>query len=103
MAESCSSAASRGPICPLTGQATLPVDRATILGHVAVPVVPETDFGFCDRPSCAVVYVGHNGTLISKDELRSRIGLKERIEPIPICYCFSFTLVSAISGHLGGC
>src|SRR5436190_1833541 len=102
MTERCCSPTSRGPICPLTSRATLPVARATVLSHVALPVVPETDFGFCDLPSCVVVYVGHNGTLIRKDQLKTRVGLKEQVEPIPICYCFSFTeqqIIDDISQH----
>jgi hypothetical protein len=81
----------RGPTCPLTGRPTLPVSRITVLQHVAGSAVPETGFGFCDRPSCTVVYVGESGRLIAKDELRTRVGLKETVEPIPVCYCWSFT------------
>ena len=38
-----------------------------------------------------MVYVGADGTLIRKDQLRTRVGVKERDEPIPVCYCFGFT------------
>jgi hypothetical protein len=91
MAEGCGTPTRLGPVCPLTGRSTLPVTRATVLSHAALSDVPETDFGFCNVPSCGVVYVGRNGALIRKDALTTRVGFKEQTAPIPICYCFSFT------------
>ena len=79
-----------GPICPATGLATQPVERSTVRHHVSGEV-PETSFGFCDVPSCEIVYVGANDALIGKAALRTRVGLKESADPIPVCYCFSFT------------
>ena len=52
---------------------------------------PTTSFGFCDVPTCSVVYVGGDGTLIDKDALETRVGLKETDDPIPVCYCWGFT------------
>jgi hypothetical protein len=43
-----------------------------------------------------VVYVGTDGTLIRKDQLRTRVGVKERDEPIPVCYCFGFTAAQIV-------
>ena len=91
MVETCGISGRRGPTCPRTGRATRPVARWTVLNHVVPPEVPETAFGFCDVPNCEVVYVGSDGTLFTKAALRTRVGLKERTDPIPICYCFSFT------------
>jgi hypothetical protein len=45
---------------------------------------------FCGTPSCATVYYGDDGRAITKDEIPIRVGLKEREDPIPLCYCFGF-------------
>lgn len=45
---------------------------------------------FCGAPSCEVVYYGDDGRVVTKSEIRIRVGLKEREDPIPLCYCFNF-------------
>lgn len=79
------------PACPLTGRATLPVSRFTVLQHVRDPGLADVAYGFCDVPDCSVVYVGDDGRLIDKMALRTRVGIKETDDPVPVCYCFGFT------------
>ena len=67
------------------------VGANTVGRHALVPELPVTTFGFCDAPHCDVVYVGTDGTLIRKDRLRTRVGVKETEDPIPVCYCFGLT------------
>ena len=46
---------------------------------------------FCDAADCDVVYVSALGDhLITKDQLTVRVGIKEREDPIPLCYCFGY-------------
>ena len=47
---------------------------------------------FCGTPSCEVVYYGDDGRAVMKDEIPIRVGLKERDDPIPLCYCFGFSV-----------
>jgi Zinc binding domain len=56
----------------------------------------EADYRFCPDPECPVVYftLGNEATFMTVD-LRVRIGLKERVGPIPLCYCFGFTEADA--------
>jgi hypothetical protein len=82
---------SPAPICPRTGRATLPVDRATVQSHLQVGDAPRDALGFCDAPTCSIVYVSAAGRLIDKSELRTRMGIKEVNHPIPVCYCFGFS------------
>ena len=70
---------------------TLPVSSATVSRHAAHPVEESERFGFCDVSSCDVVYVAIDGTLIRKDQVRTRVGIKEAEDPVPVCYCFAFT------------
>ena len=88
---SCRPSESQAPSCPSTNTPTKPVGIVTVTRHALLPSSRETTFGFCDVPTCDVVYVGADGTLIRKDQLRTRVGVKESEEPIPICYCFHFT------------
>jgi hypothetical protein len=46
---------------------------------------------FCRTPSCEVVYFGEDGRTIAKRDVPVRVGLKEREDPVPLCYCFGFS------------
>jgi len=46
---------------------------------------------FCRTPSCEIVYYGGDGRAIAKRDVPVRVGLKEREDPIPLCYCFGFS------------
>lgn len=48
-------------------------------------------YRFCEDTECRVVYFpeGEGATFIT-DDLRVRVGLKEKQDPIPLCYCFGF-------------
>jgi len=79
------------PLCPIINVPTLPVSILTVQQHATIRELPDVAFGFCGEPSCDVVCVGADGTLIRKDELSTRVGIKETEDPIPGCYCFEFT------------
>ncbi len=82
------------PTCPTNGHAARPVSRRTV-EHLTRPevrssLVPQPYY-FCDASECEVVYVSALGDhLITKDQLTVRVGIKEREDPIPLCYCFGF-------------
>lgn len=51
----------------------------------------ESEYRFCASPECPVVYFAEDGdTRFTKDDLRVRVGLKEKEDLIPLCYCFGF-------------
>jgi len=53
--------------------------------------IDNSDYRFCSDPDCRVVYFPENGgATFTTSNLRVRVGLKERIDPIPLCYCFGF-------------
>jgi hypothetical protein len=81
----------RAPVCPLINVPTMLVGSGTVGRHARLPELPDTVFGFCSAPECDVVYVGADGTLIRKGQVRTRVGVKEHDAPIPVCYCFGFT------------
>jgi len=49
-------------------------------------------FSFCRTPDCAVVYFNNDsGEYIEKDDMKVRVGIKEKQGPAPLCYCFGWT------------
>lgn len=49
-------------------------------------------YRFCHEPDCDVVYYDNAaGSVFGKPDLTVRVGLKEREDPIPVCYCFGFS------------
>jgi hypothetical protein len=58
--------------------------------------VGEDEYRFCTDPDCRVVYFTEDeGSCFTTDDLRMRVGLKEKDDPIPLCYCFGFGEVDA--------
>lgn len=75
-------------------KASRPVSRKTVLLMLKSEFferVGEADYRFCHKPDCSIVYFGGaDGPCFTTEHLRVRVGLKEREEPIPLCYCFDF-------------
>jgi hypothetical protein len=80
--------------CHNCGRASRIVTRKTML----LMLKPETfdrigddEYRFCPDPECRAVYFTESGNRIfTTEDLRVRVGLKERADPIPLCYCFGF-------------
>ncbi|MGE0129060.1 MAG: hypothetical protein AB7U82_13350 [Blastocatellales bacterium] len=85
--------------CPQCGQTGRSVAQQT-LRHLLKPELidrlGEQGYRFCANPDCRVVYFPESADRrFTTDDLRVRFGLKERTDPIPICYCFGHTVASA--------
>ena len=85
--------------CPMCGQTGRSVARET-MRHMLKPELidrmGERNYRFCSSPDCRVVYFAESASSIfTTDDLHVRVGLKEREDPIPICYCFGHTAASA--------
>jgi len=53
-------------------------------------------YRFCTDPECRVVYFSEDeGATFTTNDLRMRVGLKEKRNPIPLCYCFGFNEADA--------
>ncbi len=49
-------------------------------------------FYFCNSSECNVVYFNNDANYnISKEDIKIRVGLKEKESPKPVCYCFDWT------------
>jgi len=51
--------------------------------------VGESQYRFCASPTCPVVYFSPERCFTTSD-VRTRVGLKEKDGPVPLCYCFGF-------------
>jgi hypothetical protein len=77
--------------CPVNGKVYKAVSQTTIMHHINKPWLwLNTDQGyyFCSDPQCDVVYFAQDSSVIEKSSLRAVVGIKEKSETAPICYCF---------------
>jgi hypothetical protein len=96
MSDCCSSSkkVSQSPkrhVCPENNKQFIAVPYSTVLHHVKDPwkLTPkEQAYYFCDDPDCDVVYFGYDNSIIRKDQLCTKIGIKESSGDALVCYCF---------------
>jgi hypothetical protein len=82
-------------LCPESRSVGSKVGLATLKALLTADALRRLDGGayrFCADPACDVVYFDNAaGSVFRKPDLRTRVGLKERADPIPVCYCFDVT------------
>ncbi len=82
----------KGLVCPQCGGTGKPVSRITVEALLKPEFRERADgapYGFCETPDCPVVYFARDGVQFTKDQIR--VGLKEKEDPILVCYCFGVT------------
>lgn len=77
--------------CPVCATKAKPVSILTAKSLVRdhTRVSKDTAYWFCRTPNCEVVYFS-NKDVFRKSDVKVRVGLKEREDPIPLCYCFGY-------------
>ena len=82
--------------CPVCGQRGRSVQTFTIRSLVkeqSLSAIADDGYFFCTNPDCAVVYYGASkDSVFQKDQLKIRVGLKEKAPPRTVCYCFGHTI-----------
>ncbi|MEW6207834.1 MAG: hypothetical protein AB1631_05665 [Acidobacteriota bacterium] len=54
--------------------------------------IRDAHYYFCASPDCDAVYFSkETNQLFTQKDVRVRIGIKDKTEPVTICYCFGFT------------
>ena len=49
------------------------------------------NYSFCSARDCSIVYFeGKGREPFTVDDLRIRVGVKVKDDPVPLCYCFGF-------------
>jgi len=88
--------------CPVNGKLYLEVPYSTVLQHIKEPWklgIIDQRYYFCDAPDCDVVYFGHDNSVIRKDHLRTKLGIKETSDDALICFCFGVSKAEAKSNE----
>lgn len=81
----------KGLLCPQCGGTGKSVNQITVEALLKPEFRERADgapYGFCETPDCPVVYFARDGVQFTKDQIRVRVGVKEKEDPILICYCF---------------
>ncbi|MGH7743573.1 MAG: putative iron-sulfur cluster-binding metallochaperone [Candidatus Dormibacteria bacterium] len=81
--------------CPVNGARSRHVDLLTVRSLVRQLALgmPNTEYYFCEAADCDVVYfpLDRQAASFRRSDLLVRVGIKESLDPIPVCYCFDFT------------
>jgi hypothetical protein len=77
--------------CPSCATKAKSVSTLTVKSLVRhhTRVSKDSAYWFCRTPDCEVVYFSEK-TVFRKADVKVRVGLKEREDPIPLCYCFGY-------------
>ncbi|NJD51635.1 MAG: hypothetical protein FIB07_02085 [Candidatus Methanoperedens sp.] len=83
-------------ICPECGNTGKPVMEITLRSMVKEPVFASIEnpdgFYFCETPTCEVVYFNNEQqACLHKQDVKVRVGIKEKENPVQVCYCFGWT------------
>lgn len=94
----CCSASTKTPtakhVCPANGKSYKRVSSRTVTHHTKEPwnlVTEGKTFYFCDDSECAVTYFADDDSVITASDLRTIVGIKDRKNESPICYCYGVT------------
>ena len=82
--------------CPSNGIEYLEVSPRTIAHHIKESwawIPSSARYFFCDDPVCNVVYFGDDGSVIFKSQLRTQVGVKEKMDNGLLCYCYGVSKV----------
>ena len=78
--------------CPACGNKGKVVSTLTVKSLVRdhIRVEASVSYLFCRNANCKVVYFGGQ-FVFEKPDLKVRVGIKETLDPIPLCYCFDYS------------
>ncbi|MCA1604782.1 MAG: hypothetical protein LC775_04755 [Acidobacteria bacterium] len=85
---------SLSPACGNCLEQGRPVSRKTVMLMLKPHLLDQAmtgKYSFCSMRHCPVVYFeDQSNRCFTVDDLRTRVGLKAKEDPIPFCYCFGF-------------
>lgn len=79
--------------CGEEGKSVKEVTLKSLVKKSKIETIKELQkFFFCESPSCEVVYFNNDENVyLFKEDVKVRVGIKERKDPISVCYCFGWT------------
>lgn len=78
------------PRCSAVGKTVSLVTLGAMLPPEAAASFPEGGW-FCRTVACPVLYYGEASQTANKELARVRVGCKETLAPLLLCYCFEVT------------
>ena len=92
MTECCEPKRETVEICPECGKRGKPVQSMTLENLLKEPSrITGEPYWFCATADCPVVYFSEGRkSIFRKPDLKVRIGIKEKEDPVPLCYCFGW-------------
>ena len=84
--------------CPANGKEYSLVSSSTIKKHIKDPWLWNEElqgYYFCSDPNCEVVYFGQDDSIMNKESMRTKVGIKEKNENAILCYCYGVTKAEA--------
>ena len=87
----CKSTVSTKHRCPVNDIEYREVTTRTIAHHLKQPWLWDSgnrSFFYCEDPDCEVVYFADDDSVITKSELRTKVGIKSGSDDSLLCYCF---------------
>ena len=93
--DNCCTLASKGKTeCPICKEKAKGVLEKTFNALVKDEIKAKFDcfdgFYYCKTPSCKTVYF-RGDTILTQEDIKVVVGLKERANPATVCYCFQWT------------
>jgi hypothetical protein len=93
--KSLNNGSTRKTTCPICGEVGKKVELFTVRSLTKddfIAMTTESNYFFCTNPECEVIYYSTSLQVIKKHQIKTRVGLKEKAAPRPICYCFGHTI-----------
>ena len=76
--------------CPARGRPVTVRTMLLMLKPEFFDQLGDRQYRFCASPDCPVVYFSDDRRF-TIDDLRIRVGLKAKDDPVPLCYCFGLS------------
>jgi len=81
------------PMCGENGREVHPFTIRSMLKDEWLSDILHDKYFFCANPDCETVYYSGSGkSAFQKDQLKIRVGLKEKTSQRTLCYCFGYTM-----------
>ena len=84
-------------LCPVAGKPgrrVAPITLRSLLRPEHAGEIERGEWFFCDLEDCEIVYFARDGRTLDKAAVSVRVGVKEKVAPRPVCYCFGHTVES---------
>ncbi|MGL1937356.1 MAG: hypothetical protein OCD01_20190 [Fibrobacterales bacterium] len=101
----CTPQPGKSKACPTCNNQAKGVELKTVRLHVKKPWathLAEENYYYCKTLSCPTVYFNDSGAILTQQDLRRTIGVKDTTSNRQICYCYNVTLQDLLDEDAAG-